>query len=59
MVKNLPSNAGDVRDLGSTPASGRAPGEGHCNPLQCSSVENTMDRGVWQATAHRVAKSQI
>ena len=37
---------------------GRSPGEGHGNPLQCSCLENPMDQGAWQATVHRVAKSQ-
>ena len=58
VVKNSPANAGDIRDKGSIPGSGRSPGEGHGNPLQYSCLENSMDRAVWQATAHRVAKSQ-
>ena len=58
MVKNLPANAGDTGDMGSIPGSGRSPREGNGNPLQCSCVENLMDRGVWQATVHGVAKSQ-
>ena len=45
-------------DLGSIPGLGRSPGGGHGNPLQYSSLENPMDRGAWQATAHGVAKSQ-
>ena len=57
VVKNPSTNAGDVRDMGSIPGSGRSPG-GHGNPLQCSYLENPMDRGTWQATAHRVAMSQ-
>ena len=57
-VKNLPANAGDIRDAGLIPGSGRSPGEGHGNPLQCSCLENPMDRGAWRATVHRVAKSQ-
>ena len=47
-----------VRDTGSIHGSGRSPGEGHGNPLQCSCLENPMDQGAWQATVHRVAKSQ-
>ena len=43
MVKNLPAKAGDVRDSGPTPGSGRSPGEGNGNPLQCSCLENPMD----------------
>ena len=57
-VKNLPANAGDIRDTGSIPGSGRAPGGGHGNPLQYSCLENPMDRGVWWATVHRVTKLQ-
>ena len=38
--------------------SGRSPGKGHGIPLQYSCLENPMDRGIWQATVHRVAKSQ-
>ena len=45
-VKNLPANAGDIRD-GFIPGSGRSPGEGHGNPLQYSCLENPMDRGAW------------
>ena len=57
MVKNLPANARGIRDLGSILGSGRSPGRGNGNPLQCSCLENAMDRGVWQATVHRVPKS--
>ena len=46
-----------LKDTGSIPGSGRAPG-GHGNPLQYSCLENLMDKGIWQATAHKVAKSQ-
>ena len=46
VVKNLPANAGDARDLGSTPESGRSPAGGHGNPLQYSCLENPMDRGA-------------
>ena len=60
VVKNPPVNAGDVRDEGSIPSgrSGRFPGVEHDNPLQYSCLENPMDRGAWQATVHRVAKSE-
>ena len=58
MVKNPPANAGDTRDVGLIPGLGRSPGEGNGNPLQYSFLENSMDRGAWQATVHRVAKSQ-
>ena len=57
VVKNLPANAGDVRDAGLIPGSGRSPGGGHGNPLQYSCLENPMDREAWWATVHRVTKS--
>ena len=57
-VKNPPANAGDVREAGSIPGSGRSPGGGYGNPLQYACLENPMDRGAWQATVHRVTKSQ-
>ena len=57
MVKNPLANAGDVREAGSICGSERSPGGGHGNPLQDSCLENTMDRGVWSAAVHRVAKS--
>ena len=56
VVKNLPANAGDIRDAGSIPGSGGSPEEGNGNLLQHSCLENPMDRGAWQATVHRVAK---
>ena len=56
MEKNPPANAGDVRDAGLTPRSGRSPGGGHGNPLQYSCLGNLMDRGVWRATVHGIAK---
>ena len=56
--KNLPASGGDIRDVGSIPGSGRSPEGGQSNPLQNSCLENAMDRGVWQATVHRVAQSQ-
>ena len=59
MVKNPPANAGDIRDAGSIPGSGRSLGEGHGNPLQYSCLENRMDRGAWWATVHKVSKSRI
>ena len=58
VVKNLPANAGDVRDLDSIPGLGRSPGEGNGNPLQYSCLENPTDRSAWQATVHGVPKSQ-
>ena len=50
VVKNPPANAGDARDLGSIPGSGRSPGGGDINPLQYSCLENPMGRGAWWAT---------
>ena len=44
-VKTLPANAGDARDLGWIPGLGRSPGGGHGHSLQCSCLENPMDRG--------------
>ena len=57
-IKNSPANRRDVRDTGSIPRLGRSPGGRHGNPLQCSSLENPMHRGVWWATVHGVAQSQ-
>ena len=57
MVKNLPVNAGDTRDVGSIPGWRRSPGGGHGNPLQYPCLENPMDRGAWGATVHGVAES--
>ena len=59
VVKNPPASAGDVRDAGSVPGFGRSSGGGHGNPLQYSCLENPMDRGAWQATAHGVAESDM
>ena len=56
MVKNPPAKAGDMRDAGSIPASGRFPGEGNGNLLQYSCLGNPMDRGAQWATGHRVAR---
>ena len=57
VVKNLPSNAGDIRDTGLLPGLGRSPAGANGNTLQYSSLENPVDRGVWWATVHRVTKS--
>ena len=57
VVKNLPANAEDIRDMGSIPGSGRSSGGGHGNPLQYSCLGNLMNRGAWQTTVHGVAKS--
>ena len=58
VVKNLPTNAGDIRDASSISGLGRSSGGWHDNPLQYSHLENPMDRGAWRATVHRVAKSR-
>ena len=58
VVKNPPANAGVARNVGSIPGLRRSPGEGNGNPLQYSFLENSMDRGAWQATVHGVAKSR-
>ena len=50
MVKNLPANAGDVRDMGMIPSLERSPGGGHGNPLQYSCLENSMDGTVHGVT---------
>ena len=59
VVKNLPPNAGDIRDVSSVPGWGRSPGGGNGHPLQYSCLVTHMDRGAWRATVLRVAKSQI
>ena len=58
VVKNLPVNAEDVRDVSSIPGLGRSPAGGNGNPLQSSCLENPMEREAWWATDHRVAKMQ-
>ena len=58
VVKNSPANAGDIRDMGSIPGSGRSPGGGQGKPLQYFCPENPMERGAWGATVHRVAQSR-
>ena len=54
MVQNPPASVGDG---GLISGSGRCSGEGNSDLLQCSCLENPMDRGAWQATVHEVAKS--
>ena len=58
MVKNPPANTRDIRKAGPIPGWGRSPGGGSGNKGQYSCLENPMDRGAWQATVHRVTKSQ-
>ena len=55
--KEFACQAGDARDEDLIPGSGRSPGEGNGNPLQCLCLENPMDRGAWQAIVPGVAKS--
>ena len=57
VVENLPANAGDAGDGGSIPRSGRSPGEGNGNPLQCSCLENPVDRGACRATVCGVTET--
>ena len=59
VIKNLPANAGDIRDVGSIPGLGRSSGEGNGKSLQYSCLENPIDRGAWQATVHGVAESDM
>ena len=58
VVKNPPATAGAAGVTGLVAGSGRSPGEGNGNPLQCSCQDNSMDRGDWWATVHWVAKNQ-
>ena len=55
--KESAASAEDARDTDLIPGSGRSPGIGNGNPLQCSCLENSMDRGGWRATVHRVTES--
>ena len=57
MVKNPPANARDTRNLDLIPRLERAPGVGNSNPFQYSCLENSMDRGAWEAIVHGVEKS--
>ena len=57
MVKNLPANAGGIRDMGSVSALGRPPGGGNGNPLQSFRLGILKDRGPWRATVHNIAES--
>ena len=58
IVKDLPASAGEARETGLIPGSGRSPGEGNGNLHQFYCLENSMDRGGWQAIVHGVIKSQ-
>ena len=57
MLKNPQGNAGDIRDKGLIPGSGRSPGKGHGNTFQYSCLENPMDRVDFQGAVHSVTKS--
>ena len=59
VVKNLPANAGDIRDVALIPGLGRSPAGGHGNPLQCSCLENPMDRGACQAIQFMTKESDM
>ena len=56
VAKNTPANAGDITDMGLIPGLGRSPGGEHGNPLQYYCLENSVDRGAWQANVHRFAE---
>ena len=58
VVKNLPTNAEDIRDAGSIPGLGRSPGGGHDNPIQYGCLESPVDRGARWATVHGVTQSR-
>ena len=57
MVKNWPANTGDERHVSLIPGSGRSPGVANGTPHKYSCLENSMDRGAWQATVHRVTQN--
>ena len=59
VAKNPPASAGDSGAMGSTPELRRSPGEGNGNPLQCSCLGNSMDRGAWWAAVHGVARNRM
>ena len=58
VVKNVSASERDIRDMGSVPGLARSPGGGYGNPLQCSCLQNPMDRGAWQPAIHGAAQSQ-
>ena len=58
VVKHMPANAGNIRDMGAIHGSGRSSGGRHGNLLQYSCLENPMERGAWKAIVYRVAKTQ-
>ena len=58
LLKSLPANGGDIRDACLIPGLGKSPGGENGNTLQYYCLEDPIDRGVWKAAVHRVAKSQ-
>ena len=56
VVKNPPTDTRDASNADSIPGSGSSPGVGGGNPLQCSCLKNSINRGAWQATVHGVTK---
>ena len=58
VVKNMPANAGDIRDANLISGS-RAPGGWHGNPLQYSCPENTINREAWRAAGHSVQRGSL
>ena len=58
VIKNLPANAGGIRDMSLITGLGRSPGGGHSNPLQYSCLENPRDGGAWWAAVSRIAQSE-
>ena len=59
VLKNMPANVGDIRDAGSIPGLGRSPAGGDGNLFEYSCLENPKDRGVWRATVHSIAESDM
>ena len=57
VIKKLPANSADIRDVNSIPMMERCPGGGHDNRLKYSCLENNVGRGAWWATVHRLTKS--
>ena len=58
VIKNPSANEEEAGDADPIPGLGRTPGRGHGNPLQCSCLENPMDRGAWQAIVHSITRRQ-
>ena len=56
MAKNLPANAGDIRDAGLIPGLGRSPGDGNATHSSILALGNPIDRDAWQATVQGVTR---